>query len=42
MLTEAPEEVSRVAAPDGLQFDDLEEFGGRTFDYYAQGPGSAL
>jgi AcrR family transcriptional regulator len=38
VLTEALEELSRVVAPDGLQFDDLGEFAGRTFDYYGQHP----
>ena len=38
VLTEALEELSRAVAPDGLQFDDLGEFAGRTFDYYGQHP----
>jgi AcrR family transcriptional regulator len=38
VLTEALEELSRAVAPDGLRFDDLGEFAGRTFDYYAQHP----
>lgn len=38
VLTEALEELSRAVAPDGLQFDDLSEFAGRTFDYYGQHP----
>ena len=38
VLTEALEELSRAVAPDGLRFDDLGEFAGRTFDYYGQHP----
>jgi AcrR family transcriptional regulator len=38
VLTEALEELSRVVAPDGLNFDDLGEFAGRTFDYYGEHP----
>jgi len=38
VLTEALEELSRAVAPDGLRFDDLGEFAGRTFDYYEQHP----
>jgi AcrR family transcriptional regulator len=38
VLTEALEELSRVVAPDGLRFDNLGEFAGRTFDYYVQHP----
>ena len=38
VLTEALEELSRVVAPDGLRFDDLGEFAGRTFDYHGQHP----
>ena len=38
VLTEALEELSRVVAPDGLRFDSMGEFAGRTFDYYCQHP----
>ena len=38
VLTEALEELSRAVAPDGLRFEDLGEFAGRTFDYYGQHP----
>ncbi|MEW1724863.1 TetR family transcriptional regulator [Streptomyces sp. NPDC093109] len=38
VLTDALEELSRVVAPDGLRFEDLGEFAGRTFDYYGQHP----
>src|SRR3954447_7034246 len=38
VLTEALEELSRAVAPDGLRFQDLGEFAGRTFDYYRQHP----
>jgi AcrR family transcriptional regulator len=38
VLTEALEELSRAVAPDGLRFDNLGEFAGRTFDYYWQHP----
>ena len=38
VLTEALEELSRAVAPDGLKFNDLGEFAGRTFDYYVQHP----
>ncbi|WP_410567213.1 TetR family transcriptional regulator [Amycolatopsis sp. cmx-4-61] len=38
VLTDALEELSRVVAPDGLRFDDLGEFAGRTFDYYGRHP----
>ena len=38
VLTEALEELSRVVAPDGLRFDNLGEFAGRTFDYYGRHP----
>ena len=38
ILTEALEELSRVVAPDGLRFENLSEFAGRTFDYYCEHP----
>lgn len=38
ILTEALEELSRAVAPDGLRFDDIGEFAGRSFDYYGQHP----
>lgn len=38
VLTEAVEELSSAVAPEGLRFDDLGEFAGRTFDYYSQHP----
>jgi AcrR family transcriptional regulator len=38
VLTEALEELSRAVTPDGLRFEDLGEFAGRTFDYYGQHP----
>jgi AcrR family transcriptional regulator len=38
VLTEALEELSRAVAPDGLRFEDLGEFAGRTFDYYGEHP----
>jgi AcrR family transcriptional regulator len=38
VLTEALEELSRAVAPEGLRFDDLGEFAGRTFDYHRQHP----
>ncbi|MEV7627166.1 TetR family transcriptional regulator [Actinoplanes sp. NPDC089786] len=38
VLTEALEELSRAVAPEGLRFEDLGEFAGRTFDYYRQHP----
>ena len=38
VLTDALEELSRAVTPDGLSFDDLGEFAGRTFDYYSDHP----
>ena len=38
VLTEALEELSRVVAPDGVNFGDMGEVAGRTFDYYGQHP----
>lgn len=38
VLTEALEELSRAVAPEGLRFEDLGEFAGRTFDYYTDHP----
>jgi AcrR family transcriptional regulator len=38
VLTKALEELSRAVAPEGLRFEDLGEFAGRTFDYYGEHP----
>jgi AcrR family transcriptional regulator len=38
VLTGALEELSRAVAPEGLRFEDLGEFAGRTFDYYGEHP----
>ncbi len=38
VLTEALEELSQAVAPEGLRFEDLGEFAGRTFDYYGEHP----
>ncbi|MFG1610885.1 TetR family transcriptional regulator [Actinoplanes sp. NPDC049265] len=38
VLTEALEELSQAVAPEGLRFEDLGEFAGRTFDYYTEHP----
>ena len=38
VITGALEELSAAAAPEGIDFDDLGEVAGRTFDYYAEHP----
>ena len=38
VLTQALEELSQAVAPEGLRFEDLGEFAGRTFDYYGEHP----
>ncbi|WP_367573301.1 TetR family transcriptional regulator [Streptomyces griseoaurantiacus] len=38
VVTEALERLSAAAAPDGIDFGDLGEVAGRTFDYYAAHP----
>lgn len=38
VLTEALEELSRVVTPEGVNFGDMGEVAGRTFDYYGEHP----
>lgn len=38
VLTEALEELSRVVTPEGVDFGDMGEVAGRTFDYYGEHP----
>src|SRR3954470_20313252 len=38
VLTEALEELSRAVTPDGVNFGDMGEVAGRTFDYYGRHP----